>query len=195
MPLVVVIPVRGFGTGKARLASALEPEARSRLARALAEHVAATVADAGHLPLVVTADPEVAGWAASNGFAPLPDPGRGLDEAAAVGVTWALEADSPWLVLHADLPLLRTADIAAAAAPLDDGRPVLAPSADGGTSAIGARGEFGFAYGPASFHRHLARLGAPTVVTRPGLALDVDSPVDIDAALSAGADWVRAAIR
>ena len=65
---------------------------------------------------------------------------------------------------------------------------VLAPSSDGGTSLIGGSGDpgFDFAYGVGSFHRHLARLRrcSPKVVFRLGLALDLDHPSDLEAALS-----------
>ena len=59
------------------------------------------------------------------------------------------------------------------------GRHVLAPSYDGGTSALGGRGPFQFAYGVASFHRHLHAGRAPSVVSSLGFQLDIDSPDDL----------------
>lgn len=165
-----------------RLAGAVDPRIRARLGKALAQKVASTVIDAGQMPLIVTAAPDVAEWATKSGFPSLPDPGDGLDMAAQTGVDWALHSGSSWLVLHSDLPLIETSDIEALARPLAAGRDVIAPSADGGTSAIGSRDRVDFAFGVASFHRHLNSLIDPEVVARRGLLLDVDSPGDLAAA-------------
>lgn len=178
---VVIVPVKSFRMGKQRLSAAVSSSQRERLGRRLAGHVAAEVEAAGLIPLIVTADAEVAAWATSTGFPSLADPGDGLDAAAAAGVGWAEHTSSPWIVLHSDLPLLRREDVAALAAVVRSGSAVIAPSSDGGTSAIGSRGPFDFAFGSGSFHRHLARLPSPTILTRTGLLLDVDSPDDLGA--------------
>lgn len=180
MPTVAVIPVKSFVLGKQRLAGALDPGARARLARGLADHVATTAAAAGALPVVVTADAHVAEWATRSGFPSIADPGMGLDAAAESGVAWAGRSASRWLVLHADLPLLSVDDIVALTEVAHRG--VIAPSSDGGTSAIGGEGPARFAFGISSFQRHLRILADPLVVTRPGLLLDVDSPEDLRAA-------------
>lgn len=182
VPAVVIIPVKSFRLGKQRLAAAVSSEERGRLGQALAGHVAETVESAELIPLVVTADVEVASWATWSGFPTLPDPDEGLDAAATVGVSWAEHSGSAWIVLHSDLPLLSADDVAIVAQIVEGGGAVIAPSADGGTSAIGWRGPFDFAFGAGSFHRHLARLPTPTVVARTGLLLDVDSPHDLAAA-------------
>lgn len=182
MPGVVIIPVKSFILGKRRLAGAVDPLKRARLGRVLAQHVAATVVDAKQMPLIVTADPDVAEWATRSGFPSLPDPGDGLNAAAHTGVDWARHSGSHWLVLHSDLPLLAPPDVDALTRPQDEGRDVIAPSADGGTSAIGSRDSIEFAFGPASFHHHLQVLVDPQVIARPGLLLDVDSPADLAAA-------------
>jgi 2-phospho-L-lactate guanylyltransferase len=181
VPTVVIIPVKSFRLGKQRLASALEDGQRSRLGRALATHVAETVEQAGLLATFVTDDPDVAAWAASTGFPSLPDSGQGLNAAAAAGAEWASQSKSRWIVLHSDLPLLHSEDLRALTQPDGD---VIAPSSDGGTSAISARRSIEFAFGPASFHKHLARLDSPEIITRRGFLLDVDSPADLASALS-----------
>jgi len=178
---IVIIPVKSFSLGKRRLAGAVDPKARARLGEALAENVASTVIDAGQMPLIVTADPVVAEWAIRSGFPSLPDPDEGLDTAAQTGVDWALQSGSFWLLLHSDLPLIGTSDIDALTQPLNARRDVIAPSADGGTSAIGSRERVNFSFGAASFHRHLNSLTDPEVVARRGLLLDVDSPADLRA--------------
>jgi 2-phospho-L-lactate guanylyltransferase len=179
---VVVIPVKSFTLGKGRLARALDPEARARLGKALAQHVASTVLEAGEMPLVVTSDPDVAEWATRSGFPSLADPGDGLDVAARTGMEWAQQSESFWLILPSDLPLLHSSDVTALTQPLKAGRDVIAPSADGGTSAIGSRETVDFAFGLASFHHHLQALKSPHVAVRRGLLLDIDSPRDLTAA-------------
>jgi 2-phospho-L-lactate guanylyltransferase len=182
VPGVVIIPIKSLSLAKGRLAGGVDAQARARLGMALAQHVASTVVDAGQIPLIVTADPDVGEWATRSGFPSLPDPGDGLDVAAQTGVDWALQSGSFWLVLHSDLPLLDTSDIDALTRPLKARRDVIAPSADGGTSAIGSTERIGFGFGPASFHHHLHLLDDPKVIVRLGLLLDVDSPIDLAAA-------------
>lgn len=191
MLTVAIIPVKSFALGKQRLAETLDPGRRAALARGLADHVATTVSDAGVMPLIVTADAHVAEWATRAGFPSVADPGVGLDAAASAGVAWADQANSEWLVLHADLPLIGADDIAVLSRALEDG-PVIAPSSDGGTSAMGARGHRDFSFGPASFHRHLKMLPDAEIVTRQGLLLDIDSGSDLNAAVSTPqGDWIR----
>ena len=188
----MIIPVKSFRLGKQRLASVLDDVQRSRLGRALATHVAETVEEAGLSAMFVTDDPEVATWAISAGFPSLPDPGQGLNGAAAAGVDWADRSKSSWIVLHSDLPLLQAEDLRALA---DTRTDVIAPSSDGGTSAISARRSIEFAFGPASFHRHLPQLVSPRIVARTGFLLDIDSPSDLASALShPRGRWMRTAL-
>ena len=185
MSIVAVIPIRSFAMGKLRLSPILDPEVRSRLGRALADHVTATTRSAGLTTLIVTPDPEVTRWADDSSLPSVDDPRGGLDGAAAAGAAWARGQGSAWMVLHSDLPWLTGDDLDVLRQPLEQGRTVLAPSSDGGTSAIGGSGTVPFSFGRASFHRHLVVLDDPQVVARPGLLLDVDSPVDVIAAMSA----------
>ena len=126
---------------------------------------------------------------------PIPDSGEGLSIAAARGAEWAVQSGSQWLILHSDLPMLRPADLAAFTAVLDGGD-VIAPSSDGGTSAISSRRRIDFAFGPASFNRHLTRLTSPSIVARPGLLHDIDSPADLEAAREHPlGDWIEGVLR
>ena len=180
----MVLPIRSFLLGKARLASVLDDEARADLGRRLA----ARVVDAGgELPIVVvTSAPEVAAWASGRGCTVLDDPGS-LDAAAARGLQHLRAAGvARVLVVHADLPRARSFDRL-----LDDGdRPVVALvpcHRDDGTTVLSlpAAAPFRFGYGPGSFRRHAAearRLGlAVRVVRDPDLAFDVDVPDDLAA--------------
>lgn len=174
--------MKSFAAGKERLAPALDPGWRAFLVRAMAERVTQAAETVGLLPVLVTEDPEVADWAAARGLPSIPDPGQGLSAAAAAGVAWAGETGSRWVVIHGDLPLLRADDLEVLAEGLHDGAAPIAPSANGGTSAIGGESPVTFAYGPGSFHRHLPLLGSPRVVVRLGLAHDIDTPADLASA-------------
>lgn len=182
MSVLVGVPVKRFFVAKRRLAAVLDPASRSRLGRDLAAHTLETIAEAGGDPLVLAADDEVAAWAKQAGWATVVDQGTGLDDAATRAVDMAGAERRSWLVAHADLPLLTAADIGAALSALENRGEVIAPSNDGGTSLVGAGRPFRFAYGSASFHRHLPRLRDPIVLVRLGLALDLDDASDLDAA-------------
>lgn len=147
----------------------------------MVEHVADVVVQAGLIPVLVTADAEVATWAAGQAIPSVPDPGKGLDSAATAGVEWAEASNSHWAILHSDLPLLRAAEINRFLAAAEAGE-AIAPSSDGGTSAIMSSRPFRFAFGPSSFSRHLARMEQPAVVALTGLLHDLDSPIDLESA-------------
>jgi 2-phospho-L-lactate guanylyltransferase (CobY/MobA/RfbA family) len=104
-----------------------------------------------------------------------------LNQAAASAVAAAY--GQPWLVLHADLPLLDSEILATLLAVVQNGRSVIAPSRDGGTPAIGGSlTTFAFGYGPSSFRGHLRRLARtdPRVLVDPRLAIDLDEPSDLE---------------
>ncbi|HYV59985.1 MAG TPA: hypothetical protein VFA62_07950 [Acidimicrobiia bacterium] len=179
----VVIPVRAFALGKARLTAHLDDEKRAALARTLADCVGAA---AGELPtVVVSSAADVRDWARVRGLDVVDDPGT-LDEAAAAGRAWvASRGCARAVVAHADLPFARTL------APLarDAGRPIVAVvpcHRDDGTTVVSVPVDvaFEFAYGPGSFRRHATearRLGLGFRVVRDAdLAFDVDVPADLD---------------
>ncbi|HSO94846.1 MAG TPA: 2-phospho-L-lactate guanylyltransferase [Acidimicrobiia bacterium] len=184
----VVLPIRSFVLGKARLAADLDDAARADLGRRLAERVA----DAARpfSVVVVTSAPEVRTWAEGRGLAVLDDPGS-LDEAARRGQRhFAAAGVGRVVIAHADLPRARSL----AALARDASRPVVALvpcHRDDGTNvlAVPADVAFGFSYGPGSFRRHVSetrRLGLGVRVVRdPDLAFDVDVPEDL-VALGAG---------
>jgi 2-phospho-L-lactate guanylyltransferase len=179
----VVIPVRAFALGKARLAERLDRTARADLARQLADRVAAA---AGELPaVVVSSAPDVRDWARARGLDVLDDPGS-LDEAATAGRGWvAARGRARAVIAHADLPLARTLTPLAR----DGGQPIVALvpcHRDDGTPVLSVPVDvpFRFSYGPGSFRRHAAgarRLGLGFRVVRDAdLAFDVDVPEDLD---------------
>lgn len=179
----VVIPVRSFVSGKARLADVLDETARADLAEAMAGRV---VASAGDRPCTIVSNAaEVRAWAARRDLEVLDDPGS-LDAAAAAGRTWAQARGLVrYAVVHADLPRITTLDdvLRDGAEPVavivadhrGDGTPVLAlPTAT----------PFTFAYGPGSAARHMVEAEHRGLAVRrvddPDLAFDVDVPADLE---------------
>lgn len=179
----VVVPLRSFSVGKARLASRLDPPARAALARQMADRVVDAARD---LPVVVvSSDPDVVAWARERDVSCIDDPGT-LDGAAHAGRAWVRDRGlSRAVVVHGDLPLATSFDAVASdgatavvvAVPCHrgDGTPVLS---------VPVELDFRFAYGPGSFARHSAeatRSGAVLRIVRdPSLSFDVDVPEDLD---------------
>ncbi len=193
--VLAALPVKPFGVAKARLGPAVPAATRSRLGRAIAQRTGRAARDAGAEVAVVTSDRGVRRWAGRCGFGVIvePDgPGAGLDRAARAAAAEADRRGLPWCIVHADLPLVTPADLAAVFAHARSG-PVLVPSHDGGTTIVAASGpSFPFAYGPGSFHRHLAAVPRARVMTNPRLALDLDTPRDLQHALDLAPDhWLE----
>lgn len=184
------VPIKRFGVAKKRLAPVLDAGARSRLGKALAARTLRAVAQAGADAVAVTGDAEVKAWAEQLGFAFLDDGGTDLDEAARCTAQAATEKGMFWAIVHADLPVVTAADLRRVFTTATD---VIAPSYDGGTNLITGTGpDFAFSHGPGSFHRHLAATPHATVVAHPRLALDLDTPRDLDHALrSPYGRWMR----
>jgi 2-phospho-L-lactate guanylyltransferase len=171
----VIIPIRDFA-GMTRLSGVLDERARAELGRELAARAIAAAKAANLDVTVVSSSPHVTRWSAMLGVAWCPDPGGGLSATAAETVA-SLRGD-PWIVLHADLPLVN-AHALSEVAHLSAFRTVLVPSHDGGTNVIAAEGDFPFAYGPGSFHRHFSAVPDATIVSNPELSIDIDTPLQL----------------
>ncbi len=183
MATLVVVPLKRFARAKARLSPVLDEAQRAQLAERLAEGVvgAAATAVGPERVLVVTDEPSVVRWAEEQGVRGLVVDGD-LDAAAAAGLA-AARADGcdRVLVAHGDLvhpealvPLILAGD------------PLIAPDRHlDGTNvlAVPTAAPFPFAYGPASFDRHLAGAAGIgldlRVVVDSDVALDVDTPDDL----------------
>lgn len=180
--MLAVVPLRSFDTAKTRLDPGVSPDARRRIAAAVADRVVDACRQSGWEIVVVSGAPDVTAWCAERGLARIDDPGKGLDAAALAGVS---RSTGPWLVAHGDLPLIVAEDLAGIGDGATTGTTVLAPSRDGGTNVIAGRGPFRFSYGPGSFVRHLGRSPAPRrVVVRTGLAVELDTSADLAAVLA-----------
>ncbi len=180
----VVIPLRAFVNGKARLATVMDDGERTALARAMADCV---VAACGSLPVVVVSSAtEVHAWAEARDINVVADVGAGLDAAAHSGAQWFLERGFDRVVVaHADLPRARPGALEPFAA-VDTGEVLIVPShRDDGTPvlSIPLHPPFPFAYGIGSAHRHeqiALDLGlAVRFVIDEELAYDVDLPEDL----------------
>jgi 2-phospho-L-lactate guanylyltransferase len=192
------VPIKPFGVAKQRLHPRLSREKRSRLGRDIAAHTLRTIATVGGDVVVVSSDLKVQSWAAGIGFASSPEgpAGSGLNGAVLALQQRALREGRPWLAVHADLPLLSPTDVAPLLERLESGSAVIAPSHDGGTSALGAQALLEPRYGIGSYQRHLSALSRfPAVATlcRPGLAFDLDTVADLDMLIAAEpAGWIKA---
>lgn len=194
--MIIAIPVKPFGVAKQRLAGSLTDTQRRSLSIELARRTANAAVGAGATPLILSADDGVSEWARAEGFDVLLDEGSSLNEAARSATVFA--DDRPWIVCHADLPLLTASDLSAAMTAANGRRWVLSASSDGGTSLIGGRGGFVFSFGPSSFQRHIAALAdrEVTVVNRLGTMLDLDTPADLDAAIRhPRGSWLASIVR
>ena len=180
--ILAALPIKPFGVAKARLSPILGPAQRSTLGRAVAARTAALAVEAGAEVVVIASDEGVANWAKAQDLGIIredPKLGGGLDGAAATAARHAAGLGLQWAIVHADLPVATSADLRQVfdTATLS---PVLVPSYDGGTNVItGSAGVFPFSFGTGSFHRHYAQQPTATVITRPGLVLDLDTPQDL----------------
>lgn len=177
--VAVVIPIRGFRVGKARLASVLNEDQRAALSRAMAIGV---VEAAAPLPvIIVTSDEEVRAFARAAGAALVDDPGS-LNAAAHAGVDAAREMGATRVIIaHADLakptPFAWAGEF--------DGVTIVPDRHGEGTNvlAVPTDAAFDFAYGEGSRARHVAeaqRRGlALRVCVDDALGWDVDEPSDL----------------
>lgn len=195
-----VIPVKPLRGALRRLTPALEAPARRALQVAMLTDVLDACAGTGGLDgvMVVTSDPEareMAGRIADAAVVPDHDPPRGMNAAVVRGLEAVAAAGAAGaLVLTADLPLARPADLAAIlAAPAPPRSALLVPSWDGtGTNAMLLRppGALRPRLGVDSLARHragAARRGLPSILLEvPALALDIDTPADLAALAARG---------
>jgi 2-phospho-L-lactate guanylyltransferase len=177
--IAVVVPIRGFRVGKARLAAVLSEDERAALSRTMA---AGVLEAAAPLPLiVVTSDDEVRAFALDHDATVIADPGS-LNGAARAGVD-AAKADGATkaIIVHADLakptPFAWVGEF--------DGVTIVPDRHGQGTNvlALPTDAAFDFAYGEGSRARHEAeatRQGLPLrVCIDDALGWDVDEPSDL----------------
>jgi len=187
-PTRIIVPHRGLEAAKTRLAPVLDPHERMQLAERLLAGVLSVSRQACDEVVVISPSAALAPLVEAAGARLAVQRGMGLNAGLDEARAEAQEDGIALLVvLHGDLPNLRAADVRALAEAAS--RPVgvaVAPDRGGtGTNGLALRppGAIGFAFGPGSFARHTQaaqRSGTPlTVVERPGLAFDLDTPDDL----------------
>ena len=184
MTWLAVIPLKGTGERKTRLAGRLDKERRRLLSRQMFDHVAAVLGESVAISeIALLSDLHPPEW--QERF--FPDEGRGLN--AELASLASSIGPRPLLVIHADLPLLTKEDISLLLAEGDEGCAIAPDRKGSGTNALAFRdpSSFEFLFGPESCGRHLAASGGRMrVIRRLGLGLDVDTPEDLDAAMALG---------
>ena len=196
-----VIPVKSLAAGKSRLLPELGRENLEALSLAMLEDLITALAATPGVSRVAVATPDdrVAEHARGLGAEALhgPDPGLNAALDAAPGKL-ALAADAPLLVVLGDVPGARPGELQqlfdAAKAMAPGPAAVLAPSRDGGTSALlrTPHGAVPSRFGPQSAARHreaAEHAGVPLrEIELPSLAIDLDRGEDIRNFLAQGED-------
>jgi len=187
-----ILPIKPFAEAKTRLSGALSPGERAALAEELYQHSLSVLLRVRALEgfLVTSRDPLILETARRAGAYALLEAGAPELNAAlrgAIEVACVLNADGVF-IMPADLPLITEADIAQI---LELGRApraaVLTPDAHyEGTNGLylSPPDLFTVHYGPGSFARHKALAeatgAAVHIYESPRMALDIDTPADID---------------
>jgi len=193
--IFAVVPVKALGATKSRLLPQIGREAADRLALAMLGDVVEALRAARGLArvAVVTPDPQVARAAREAGAEALLRDDPGLNAAVeAAGRVLAAGADHGLLVVLGDVAGVRPAEIEALLRALPGPGVALAPSRDGGTSALLRIPHdaipAGFGPGSAKVHRELATRAGVAFRELPlaSLAIDVDSPDDLEALRASG---------
>jgi 2-phospho-L-lactate guanylyltransferase len=181
-----IIPVKALGAGKTRLASVLTADERRDLNRSFLKHTLRAVL-AVFPPqkiVVVSGCTEARAMARAAGMCALVEEASSLNAALEAGADQARAAGAKRVLsLSTDLPYLQPEDLRIMlGAPVQN--VVVAPDQRGiGTNALlQPPGAIRYAYGDDS---HVAHAGAAkaahltlTVVDRPGLRFDIDTPED-----------------
>jgi 2-phospho-L-lactate guanylyltransferase len=201
----VVLPIKRFAQAKSRLVAAVGPPGRAALLKAMLADVLAAIGESRSVERVVVVTGEgraekVALDAARRIATPLEvlqdprDPGH--SEAATLGIVRAkaLGADCVAL-LPGDCPLLDASELDAALGRMEAGRVAVIPDRHGtGTNGLlmAPADAIGPAFGEDSRERHADRAQRAgwivAVEELPSLALDLDTPDDLDALRAALAE-------
>jgi len=192
MTIWALIPVKVFAEAKSRLSSVLTPDQREKLAQAMFRDTLSATALAEGLDgiAVVTKDPKAAEIARLAGACVIDDQTQDLNDALTAGrMTLQNRLGAvDLIIIPADLPAVRASDIDGfIAARRTPTQIVLSPDHEGdGTNMLltGAMTDFPYAFGPASYQRHISQakdLGyEATTLKSVRVGADLDNPSDID---------------
>jgi 2-phospho-L-lactate/phosphoenolpyruvate guanylyltransferase len=190
------VPVKEFIGAKQRLSALLTPEQRQALAAIMLEDVLAALADADLAGIIVnTLDPVAAELARRYGARVITDEARSghTGAVAAMARVLAREGSAAMLAMPGDIPRVTAAEVnAVLAARLPAPSFTIVPAHDeqGSNAVLCSPPEvIPLRFGDDSYFPHLAtarRHGIePTIVPQPGIALDIDHPVDLHAFMRA----------
>ena len=201
--IAALVPVKRLDAAKSRLRETLPGDAVPRLARAMLEDLLEALLALPELDLVavVTEDPEVAGVAQAQGAQALVLDDAGLNPSLAAGAErLAGRGLDALLVVLGDVAGATPGDLGtllAAGRAMQPPWAVLAPSRDGGTTALlrSPPDAFPSAFGPdsAARHREAARRAGVTLheLSPPSLQVDLDGAEDLDGFLASSGDGKR----
>ena len=191
MRTLAVLPVKDFSRAKQRLSPGLEPQAREELAEAMLFDVLdALVSTAVEGILVVTAGRAGRRIAEARGARVISEREEGHNAAAELGIDAALASGGERaLLVPGDCPALDPAELdELLACPVTAPSALIVPDRHGtGTNALLLTPPDALApsFGPGSCRRHLEHAraaGLHAVLAHvPSLALDIDTPDDLDA--------------
>jgi 2-phospho-L-lactate/phosphoenolpyruvate guanylyltransferase len=196
MDVWAAVPVKSFSGAKQRLSSLLSPSQRERLAATMVEDVLSALAGARHLAgiMVNTIDPVAADLARRYGARVVTRGARDGHTGAVNGMRQILaeEGRGGLLTLPGDIPNVTAAEIdsvIASALPAPSFTIVPAHDELGSNAVLCAPPEcIPLRFGDDSYFPHVtvARRHAlePTIVRLPGIALDIDHPVDLKALMA-----------
>jgi 2-phospho-L-lactate guanylyltransferase len=192
MPTLAVLPIKNFTEAKQRLDSMLTPGPRRALAEAMFSDVLTALRRSSAVEdiLVVTRDHGAQQIAGGHGALVLDDEEPGHNPAALLGVRYALEHEyERVLLVPGDCPVLDPRELDALIA-LPYGTPsalIVSDRHGTGTNALllTPPDSLAPAFGPDSRERHVADAEvagtAAEVIEVGSLALDIDTPEDLDA--------------
>jgi 2-phospho-L-lactate guanylyltransferase len=191
------VPVKEFTGAKQRLAALLSPEQREILAATMLEDVLSALAGATRLAgiMINTVDPRAASLAKRYGARVVADGARDGHTGAVNGMARVLstEPETALLTVPGDIPRVTSREIdAVVSSGLDAPSFTIVPAHDElGSNAVICAPPFAvpLRFGDDSYFPHLMtarRHGIePSVLRLPGIALDIDHPVDLLAFLRA----------
>lgn len=189
-----LVPVKPLAQAKSRLVPVLSAPQRTELLRAMLADVLSGLSRAETLAgiAVITADTELAALAHGFGAVLIAEPQvSGLNVAVAAGVAGLRRRDvARVLVLPADIPLLRAAEVdnIVRAGEHEQRTLVVASHNLDGTNGLLVHLDDppDFAFGPGSFQRHLrsSRGQEAARMPAPSFELDIDTPGDLAALLT-----------
>ncbi len=192
---MILVPVKNLAGAKQRLAVALDQPSRTALAQAMLYDVLTALHGWKNRPAVavVSSDPYAVELASEYKFEIIPD-AENPGETGAIEMATLLCVErgiASTLVIPADIPLIQAWELDEILQHAPAEGSVLVPAGDGrGTNAAFRRPAnlFPLRFGNDSFKPHHAAAlatGKPCVVLNlPGIAVDVDSPADLQQLIS-----------